>query len=98
MKVLVQSVLVLLALSVAGFSATAQQNVCPEALSTMANIAYNADVAANGTCNLVIVINANGTTTIVSGNTAPYDGSEDTLIGVVNNSSFPHLDDPPDVL
>ena len=39
------------------------------------------------TCNLFITINANGTVTVQNGDPDPYDGVEDTLVGVVNNFS-----------
>jgi hypothetical protein len=40
-------------------------------------------------CQLLITINANGTTTVTTDpNQGPYDGVEDSLIGVLNNSSF----------
>jgi hypothetical protein len=42
-------------------------------------------------CNLVITFGANGaiTTTVPTGATANYDGSDDALIGVFNNSGSP---------
>jgi hypothetical protein len=48
---------------------------------------------------LIITIGSTGTATIAAGpSTGPYDGSEDTYIGVVNNSSttvkFLHLSSP----
>ena len=48
-------------------------------------------VDANTGCEFLITINANGTTTVAADpnppNNGPYDGSDDTLVGVVNNSS-----------
>ena len=44
--------------------------------------------ASNHLCNLVITFNANGSTTtsVPAGATVNYDGSDDALIGVINNS------------
>ena len=47
---------------------------------------------ATAGCDLIITLNANGTATVSSGPSAnlsngTYDGSDDTLIGVVNNSN-----------
>ena len=39
----------------------------------------------NTGCNVLITINANGSLTIATQNTSPYDGVEDSLVGVVNN-------------
>jgi hypothetical protein len=41
-------------------------------------------------CGFLITLNANGTATIASdSNQGPYDGNDDTLIGVVNNTGVP---------
>ena len=55
-------------------SASAQTPTCP-----MAN-------AASG-CNTTIVINPNGSLTVAAGSgSVPYDGSDDNLVGILNNS------------
>ena len=59
--------------------------ICPGA-SGANNFAHSPDATATG-CNVVITIAANGTATVVVTDPAPYDGSEDALVGVVNNSS-----------
>lgn len=41
---------------------------------------------ANG-CNLVLTINSNGTVTGTLGDPNAYDGSDDQLVGVINNSN-----------
>jgi uncharacterized repeat protein (TIGR01451 family) len=67
-------------------------NVCPQAkpdgggISGFPNNAYEANVPTQGTCNLSIVV-TNGSTSITIANTVPYDGDEDQLIGVTNNST-----------
>jgi hypothetical protein len=47
-------------------------------------------VGLNTGCAILITVNANGTTMVAgdpnSPNNGPYDGSDDTLVGVVNNS------------
>jgi hypothetical protein len=40
-------------------------------------------------CSVVITINANGSNTITLTGIGPYDGSEDSLVGVVNNGLTP---------
>lgn len=61
------------------------------ALATVANTSCpDVGYAAAG-CDLIITLNANGTATVSSGPSAnlsngTYDGSDDTLVGVVNNS------------
>lgn len=59
--------------------------ICPGGNTT--NFAHNPDPAATG-CNTLITINANNTVTVTVPDSAPYDGVEDTLVGVVNNSSM----------
>lgn len=69
-------------------------NVCPQAIADPTgsingvsnNNAYEANVATQGTCNIVITFNADGSIGTQIANTATYDGTEDQLIGVVNNS------------
>ena len=55
--------------------------LCPATPSNTGNTPTN--------CNEIITINANGsiTTTIPAGASTNYDGVEDNVIGVVNNSS-----------
>ncbi len=72
-------------LSIAPFAASAG-TICPGGGGTGAT-PYLPDSAATG-CNTVITIDATGTSLTVAVNDSnPYDGSEDTLVGVVNNSS-----------
>jgi hypothetical protein len=59
--------------------------ICPGASGANSFI-HSPDALATG-CNVVITLNANGTATVVVTDPAPYDGTEDTLIGVVNNST-----------
>ena len=69
-------------LTMGGTSAqAANQTICPG--TTFTNSATSPP-----NCNLVITFNANGsiTTTIPTGATANYDGTEDALIGVVNDT------------
>jgi hypothetical protein len=40
-------------------------------------------------CNETITLNAGGTGTVVVNNATPYDGSDDQLIGVINNTGGP---------
>lgn len=46
-------------------------------------------LTAGGGCNVVITIAANGSVSTTVTNSNPYDGSDDTLVGVINNSSTP---------
>ncbi len=39
-------------------------------------------------CGLLIVINADGTVTVQDSGQGPYDGDDDTLIGVQNNANI----------
>src|SRR5450631_3985378 len=45
-------------------------------------------VGQDTACGAVVTVNDTGNTVIATGQ-GPYDGSDDTLIGVVNNSSNP---------
>lgn len=56
-----------------GGAAPASASPCP---------AFGADT----TCGIIITLNASGPATVVATGQGPYDGIEDTLIGVVNNS------------
>lgn len=60
---------------------SAQAGVCP-------TTPYTHTDATFGGCNLVITFNADGSvsTTVPTGATTNYDGSDDALIGVVNHS------------
>jgi hypothetical protein len=47
-------------------------------------------VGEDTSCGVLIVVRADGTTaTLTDPNQGPYDGSDDTLVGVLNNSSSP---------
>jgi hypothetical protein len=46
-------------------------------------------ISAGGGCNVIITIAANGSVSTSTVNSNPYDGSDDTLVGIVNNSSTP---------
>ncbi len=59
--------------------------ICPGA-SGANNFAHAPDSANTG-CNTLITFNANGTITVTVPDASPYDGVEDTLVGVLNNSS-----------
>ncbi len=45
-----------------------------------------ANTATNSACGSIITINANNTVTVTNPG-GPYDGADDTLVGVINNSS-----------
>lgn len=55
---------------------------CPTANGFGADATY----LTIGGCNVVITFNANGSITTTVPNSNPYDGAEDTLVGIVNNS------------
>lgn len=44
-------------------------------------------LSGGGGCNVLVTVNANGTSTVTTVNASPYDGSDDTLVGVVNNGT-----------
>lgn len=44
-------------------------------------------IGADPTCALLIVVTDTGTTVLADSNLGPYDGSDDTLVGILNNSS-----------
>ena len=83
------------ATSIVAFAAPPPEvTVCPQAafdttgvIGGQSNVLYENNVGLHGTCNLAIVKNADGSFTIVSGNPVGYDGQEDQIIGVVNNSN-----------
>jgi len=72
---------------------------CPQAMSDPSgsvagigppgNAAYEGNVATQGNCNLIITFNADSSITTTIANTAPFDGQEDQLIGVINNTQDP---------
>jgi len=74
-----------LALVLLGSCAVWAGSICP-AGSGASPFVHSPDPSATG-CNVVITVNANNSVTITIPDSSPYDGSEDTLIGVVNNSS-----------
>lgn len=57
---------------------------CPDATGPGVSSAYTSGGAG---CNVVITFNANGSITTTIPNSNPYDGVEDTLVGVVNNTA-----------
>jgi hypothetical protein len=59
--------------------------VCPGA-ATGTNFPHPPDPTATG-CNVVITVNANGSTTVTAPDSTAYENSEDVIVGVVNNSS-----------
>ena len=75
------------ALLVLGTGIAMAGTVCPA--STGANpFPHPPDPSATG-CNVVITIAANGSVSTAITDATPYELSEDTLVGVVNNSSTP---------
>jgi hypothetical protein len=47
-------------------------------------------IGAAGGCNVLITLNADGSTTVQTEDPLhPYDGSEDVVVGVLNNTAFP---------
>jgi hypothetical protein len=66
------------------FVGTAFANVCPSTLGLPGNGLGGTGNATD--CNLFITFNANGSIVTTNGPQAMYDGIEDALIGVVNNS------------
>jgi hypothetical protein len=73
------------ALFLLGNCAVWAAGICPG--TNPANNFSHAPDPTNTGCNAVITIAANGSVSIAIQDTNPYDGSEDTLVGVVNNSS-----------
>ena len=59
-----------------GFGSAAQAAICPTTFSTNTDCAFILTIAANGTITGSAVPGAN-----------PYDGSDDALVGVINNMS-----------
>jgi hypothetical protein len=77
MRLLFATCLVLVASSIRTLSAAPMFTQCPA-------------TGVNTGCEFLITINSDGTVTVAgdtnSPNNGPYDGSEDTLVGVLNNS------------
>ena len=57
---------------------------CPSSTLASTSAAYTAN---GGLCNVVITFNADGSISTVISNPSPYDGAEDTLVGVINNTA-----------
>jgi hypothetical protein len=68
-------------LAAPGIVPSAQAGVCPTTINTGNNPTF-------GGCNLVVTFNSDGSvsTSVPAGATTNYDGSDDALVGVVNNS------------
>lgn len=84
-----RSGLLIALLSIAGSAAWAG-SVCPAPTAPLP-YAYTPDPSGTG-CNVILTVNSNGTVTVTLKDANPYDlssGGDDTLIGVVNNSSSP---------
>ena len=71
----------------ANYVSAATTAICPGVDATN-NFSHAPDSTGTG-CNVVITIAANGGISTAVVDVAPYDGSEDTLVGVINNSSTP---------
>jgi hypothetical protein len=74
------------AISLAPVAALAVPSSTPCPQLTGADSTYTAAAGATW-CNTIITINSNGTVTVTNPNLNPYDGVEDTYVGVVNNYS-----------
>jgi len=75
--------IIALALGTANNASATPTNPCPSSTLSGTSGAYT---SAGGLCNVVITFNSDGSITTTIPNNQPYDGVEDTLIGVVNNS------------
>jgi hypothetical protein len=72
-------------------------SACPQAVSDpgglisgTSNAAYQADVTGGAdACNIIITFNADGSINTSLGAADPYDGIEDQLVGIINNSLNP---------
>jgi hypothetical protein len=90
---LISALGVLAAVFTAGAQAGSIVNPCPQAKADPTgiiggiNTAYQNAVATQGTCNITITFNADGSIVTTLGNANPYDGLEDQLIGVINNTT-----------
>jgi hypothetical protein len=58
-------------------------NPCPSSSGGNTGGAY---ITAGGLCNVVITYNSNGSIVTTDPNLNPYDGADDQLVGIVNNS------------
>ncbi len=74
-------------LTLAGGALALAGTICP-AGSGSNPFLYSPDNAATG-CNAVVTVAANGSLTVSVKDTTPYEESEDSLIGVVNNQTTP---------
>ena len=77
------------ALLVAGACFAVAGTVCPGATSGT-TFPHPPDPTGTG-CNVVITIAANGSISTAVTDAIPYENTEDTIVGVVNNSSTPIL-------
>jgi hypothetical protein len=85
-KVSIALAIAALALVGTASKASAAPIICPTANGPSADATY---LSNGGGCNTVITFNSNGSITTTIPNAAPYDGVEDTLVGVVNNTGSP---------
>ncbi len=85
----IQKALCLLVLA-SGSSLMAAPILCPTIGATSFEGPSNSPyLTAGGGCNTEITIAANGSISTAVVNANPYDGVEDTIVGVINNSSAP---------
>jgi hypothetical protein len=70
-------------LGTASKASAASFGPCPSSTGSGTDPTYTAN---GGLCNVVITFNSNGSITTQISNAAPYDGVEDTLVGVINNT------------
>jgi len=70
-------------LGTASTASAASFGPCPSSTGSGTGAIYTAN---GGLCNVVITFNSNGSITTQISNPDPYDGVEDTLVGVVNNT------------
>jgi hypothetical protein len=77
--------LLALTLTVFGSCAAWAGSVCPGA-PTGTTFPHPPDPTATG-CNVLITINSDRSTSVVIKDATPYDGSDDFIVGIVNNSS-----------
>jgi hypothetical protein len=69
-------------------------SACPEAIANpsgsiggTSNTAYETEVTGGANpCNIIITFNLNGSIVTTLGASTPYDGDDDNVIGIVNNS------------
>jgi hypothetical protein len=85
MKSLKIATLIAIGLAPVAALAVPASTPCPQ-LNANANATYVA-AATTTWCNVIITINANGTVSVSIPNSHPYDGVEDTYVGVINNDT-----------